>query len=264
MSTLRVAVIYGGRGRGHELSCQSANTVIRHLNRDRYDVLPVHITPDGHWGTGAADRSPLESMTQALDAMASVDVAFPCLHGEDGTIQSVLSFSGIPYVGSGVVASAATTNGEIARKLLAADGIPVAGTLASSGDSIRVGVLEYPDGRLTTTAGLDNIPAEMADRLGGFAVRAFRALGCAGLLQIGFRSDSRVEHTSSRVEHADSRVEAVIDDVDTMPNLALDAPFARAWQATGMAYPLLLDLLIETAVGHGRPVPDAVAERSLP
>jgi D-alanine-D-alanine ligase len=149
-SAVKVAVIFGGRSTEHEVSCRSAASVLQFLDRTRYEVLPIRITLDGVWLVGVdrpsatvdvaalremtpEDRrrrtTPVESMFDVLDALRDVDVVLPCLHGpfgEDGTLQSVLEFAGIPYVGSGVLASAASMDKEFTKKILAAEGIPVA------------------------------------------------------------------------------------------------------------------------------------------
>lgn len=158
---LRVAVVFGGRSGEHAISCVSAGNVLRALDRDRYDVVPVGITREGGWVLAADDpdrlaihdgRLPEVGAGQAvvlsadpdsrglllLDpvagpaALGGVDVVFPVLHGaygEDGTIQGLLEMTGIPYVGAGVFASAAGMDKEFTKKLLAAAGLPV-GTYA--------------------------------------------------------------------------------------------------------------------------------------
>ncbi|MEU4621815.1 D-alanine--D-alanine ligase family protein [Actinoplanes sp. NPDC023801] len=155
-SKVRAAVIFGGRSSEHEVSCRSAASVFRFLDRSRYEVVPIRIARDGRWqvgtdtgpqtadaivsGAGLADEdvSPLVSITAALDALKSVDVVFPCLHGpygEDGTIQALLDLAGVPYVGSGVLASAASMDKEFTKKLVAAEGIAVAdGVVLRDGD----------------------------------------------------------------------------------------------------------------------------------
>jgi D-alanine-D-alanine ligase len=160
-SAVRVAVIFGGRSTEHDVSCRSAASVLQYLDRSRYDVLPIRITRDGVWLVGvdlpgAVDvaalqrmtpedphrrTTPVESMYEVLDALRAVDVVLPCLHGpygEDGTLQSVLELAGIPYVGSGVLASAASMDKEFTKKILAAEGIPVADgvVLRSPGDVV--------------------------------------------------------------------------------------------------------------------------------
>ena len=152
-----VAVIFGGRSTEHEVSCRSAAGVVEFLDRARYEVLPVRITVDGVWlvGTDRPGRTPvemtpehpgrpatpLESMAGALRVLRGVDVVLPCLHGsfgEDGTLQSVLEFAGVPYVGSGVLASAVSMDKEFTKKILAAEGIAVAGgaVLRHPGDEL--------------------------------------------------------------------------------------------------------------------------------
>jgi D-alanine-D-alanine ligase len=147
---VKVAVIFGGRSTEHDVSCRSAASVLQHLDRTRYEVLPIRITRDGVWLAGT-DRpgvpvdvralhamtpehpgrqlTPLESLFEVVGALRAVDVVLPCLHGpygEDGTLQSVLELAGIPYVGSGVSASAMSMDKEFTKKILAAEGIAVA------------------------------------------------------------------------------------------------------------------------------------------
>jgi D-alanine-D-alanine ligase len=142
-SRIRVAVIYGGRSSEHAISCVSAGSILRHLDPARFEVIPVGIARDGSWLRADADPDELTiadgklpevagSADSALAAvgeiLASVDVVFPILHGpygEDGTIQGLLELAGLPYVGAGVLASAAGMDKEFAKKLMAADGIPI-------------------------------------------------------------------------------------------------------------------------------------------
>ena len=138
----RVAVVFGGRSSEHEVSCQSAKSVLPHLDSDRFEVVPVGITPQGQWalGTdpnaleaGAGNLPTLRNRTDIVaiepgQALQDVDVVFPLLHGawgEDGTIQGLLELGGLPYVGPGVFASAAAMDKVFAKKLLEAEGLPV-------------------------------------------------------------------------------------------------------------------------------------------
>lgn len=156
---IRVAVVYGGRSSEHAISCVSAGSILRNLDPERFEVTAVGITPTGSWvltdgrpetlaitdgklpgvtgesGTElalAADparRGQLLSLGEAAgDVLAAVDVVFPVLHGpygEDGTIQGLLELAGVPYVGAGVLASAAGMDKEFTKKLLAAAGLPI-------------------------------------------------------------------------------------------------------------------------------------------
>jgi D-alanine-D-alanine ligase len=155
---IRVAVVFGGRSSEHAISCVSAGSVLAHLDRDRFEVLPVGITRDGAWvlgrddpgalsiqdrrlpavdGTGPALALPADPTRRGLvrldpgragELLSAVDVVFPVLHGaygEDGTIQGLLELAGTPYVGAGVLASATGMDKEFTKKLLAAEGLPV-------------------------------------------------------------------------------------------------------------------------------------------
>jgi D-alanine-D-alanine ligase len=138
-----VAVIYGGRSPEHAISCVSAGSILRHLDPARFEAVAVGITPAGAWvRTGdhpddlviAGRRLPEvrgdagPPLAHIAEILSGVDVAFPILHGpygEDGTIQGLLEMAGVPYVGAGVLASAAGMDKEFAKKLLAAAGLPV-------------------------------------------------------------------------------------------------------------------------------------------
>jgi D-alanine-D-alanine ligase len=155
---IRVAVVFGGRSSEHAISCVSAGSVLGHLDRERFEVVPVGITREGGWVLGRDDPEALSIRNRELPAvdstgtaialpadptrgglvhldpgragelLSAVDVVFPVLHGpygEDGTIQGLLELAGTPYVGAGVLASAAGMDKEFTKKLLAAEGLPV-------------------------------------------------------------------------------------------------------------------------------------------
>jgi D-alanine-D-alanine ligase len=157
MARIRVAVVYGGRSSEHGISVVSAGSVISALDPDRYEVVPVGITPAGAWVLTDGDAStmqisgrtvpsvehgtavvlPADPTAKGLvtveaglgvQALETVDVVFPVLHGrfgEDGTIQGLFEMAGVPYVGPGVFASAAAMDKEFTKKLLAAEGLDV-------------------------------------------------------------------------------------------------------------------------------------------
>ena len=145
---LRVGVLFGGRSGEHEVSLASAASVIRGLDPDKYEAVPIGISKDGHWliGQGAAKMlpevikggrrvmltaDPTEAALMPLDRGAGaqrLDVIFPVLHGtfgEDGTIQGMLDLAGLPYVGAGVLGSAIGMDKDVAKRLCQAAGIPV-------------------------------------------------------------------------------------------------------------------------------------------
>ena len=145
---LRVGVLFGGRSGEHEVSLVSAASVIRGLDPDKYEAVPIGITKDGHWliGEGAVKMlpevlkggrrvmltaDPTEAALVPLDRGAGaqrLDVIFPVMHGtfgEDGTIQGMLDLAGLPYVGAGVLGSAVGMDKDVAKRLCEAAGIPV-------------------------------------------------------------------------------------------------------------------------------------------
>jgi D-alanine-D-alanine ligase len=140
---IRVAVVYGGRSSEHAISCVSAGSILRHLDPDRFEVIPVGITAEGTWLRTDARPEDLAITDRRLPAvtgqsetplalaaeiLASVDVVFPVLHGpygEDGTIQGLLELADVPYVGAGVFASAAGMDKEFAKKVFGAAGLPI-------------------------------------------------------------------------------------------------------------------------------------------
>ena len=153
---IRVAVIFGGRSSEHSISCISAGSVLRALDRSRYEVVPIGITKAGKWVLEAddadrlaiqngvfpevnsknapvlftADPTATELVVQSgtPEVLQQVDVAFPVLHGpwgEDGTIQGLLELAGIPYVGSGVFASAAAMDKAHLKAMMHSAGLPI-------------------------------------------------------------------------------------------------------------------------------------------
>ncbi|MEU8888852.1 D-alanine--D-alanine ligase family protein [Streptomyces sp. NPDC048442] len=158
----RVAVVFGGRSSEHGISIVTAGAVMRAIDREKYDVLPIGITTDGRWvlTADAPDRMAIDdrkvpSMEQLVvsadgavvlsvdpanrevvysepgsvpKALGEVDVVFPMLHGpygEDGTLQGLLELSGVPYVGSGVLSSAVGQDKEYMKRVFTSFGLPV-------------------------------------------------------------------------------------------------------------------------------------------
>jgi D-alanine-D-alanine ligase len=371
---VRVAVVFGGRSAEHAISCVSAGSVMAALDPDRYEVVPVGITPDGGWvladpdqrlaitdgalpqvagGTavslvgdpGGRGLAVLEPTAAISPALTEVDVVFPVLHGaygEDGTIQGLLEMSGLPYVGSGVFASAASMDKEFTKKLLAAAGLPqgdhvvlrdASGAVcpdpavldeaarerlglpvfvkpSRAGSSIGITKVtdwaQFPDA-VATAAAVDpkviveasvpgrevecgvlaapetglpeaSLPAEIRLRAGvdwydfsakylddsvDFDVpadltpeqtaavqeasrRAYLAMDCRGLARVDFFLGT----TPDGGDHL------VINEVNTMPGFTPISMFPRMWAASGVAYPELVDRLIESALASSgsRPV----------
>ncbi|MGQ0624452.1 MAG: D-alanine--D-alanine ligase family protein [Sporichthyaceae bacterium] len=154
----RVAVLFGGRSSEHCASCVSAGSVLRAIDRSVYEVIPVGITTEGAWVLAADDPDQLmirdgnwprvdarrpavvlpgdptaRALTvfddgAAAGALGDIDVVFPVLHGpfgEDGTIQGLLELAELPYVGSGVLASALSMDKVHMKVALGGAGLPV-------------------------------------------------------------------------------------------------------------------------------------------
>jgi len=157
---IRVAVIFGGRSGEHEVSLISAASIIRALDRQKYEIIPIAITQEGRWltATNATKLLPQEVLDQATEPVAllgdptqhalmhfdgamrmtesrPVDVVFPVLHGpygEDGTIQGLLELADVPYVGCGVLASAVGMDKDVMKRLFREAGLPIVRYLAFS------------------------------------------------------------------------------------------------------------------------------------
>ncbi len=140
---IRVALVFGGRSGEHAISAATAAGVMKAIDSDKYDVLPIGITRDGDWVLAAGDASRWELAagrlpevtTESGPELASlseagpVDVVFPLLHGpygEDGTIQGLLELAGVRYVGAGVLASAVGMDKHYMKLVFAGHGLPVA------------------------------------------------------------------------------------------------------------------------------------------
>ncbi|MFB1044954.1 D-alanine--D-alanine ligase family protein [Streptomyces chrestomyceticus] len=158
----RVAVVFGGRSSEHAISVVTAGAVLAAIDREKYDVLPIGITTDGRWVLTAdapermaiTDRKlpdvaelsesaegavvlPVDPTSREVvysepgagpKALGEVDVVFPVLHGpygEDGTLQGLLELSGVPYVGSGVLASAVGQDKDYMKRVFTSFGLPV-------------------------------------------------------------------------------------------------------------------------------------------
>jgi D-alanine-D-alanine ligase len=160
---IRVAVVFGGRGPEHAVSCMGGGNMLGSIDRSKYDVIPIGITREGNWvlvadepsrlaitggelpsveavaepGSAVAPRAGSEPGAGLVEASApghiphllgDVDVVLPVLHGpfgEDGTLQGLLEIAGVPYVGAGVLSSAVSMDKEYMKLIFAAKGLPV-------------------------------------------------------------------------------------------------------------------------------------------
>ncbi|MEO8972330.1 MAG: D-alanine--D-alanine ligase family protein [Ktedonobacteraceae bacterium] len=156
---MRVGIIFGGRSCEHEISLVSASHVMSHLDRSKYEVMPIGITKDGEWLAGIEpeqlhlrttttmqcdscsslsrqSQHPAECLSQLMFPLNhdhagtynALDVAFPVMHGsygEDGTLQGLLEMANVPYVGCGVLGSALGMDKEKMKMIFRAVGLPI-------------------------------------------------------------------------------------------------------------------------------------------
>jgi len=361
MAKLNLVLLFGGRSSEHSISCATAAGVLGAIDRTKYNVIPVGITQQGVFVPAADDAAkwalrkgelatvPDEGsriefaldgsreitrldITGARSSLGQVDVVFPVLHGpfgEDGTIQGYLELLGVPYVGNGVLASAAGMDKEFTKALFLAAGVPVTPHVvihqrdwlanpeaalaeveklgepplfvkpARAGSSVGVSKVKQlsefkaaaklafeSDNKLVVEKGLVGrevecsvisgrgtdaprvsvageivvtgrefydfeakyqdedsvdliIPAKLTDaelaEMQGIARKAFLALGCEGLARVDFFLT------------ADG---FFVNEINTMPGFTPLSMFPSLWQASGIAYPDLIDELVYLALNN--------------
>jgi len=238
MRRLRVGVLYGGRSGEHEVSVVSAASVFRHLDRSRYDPVPIRIDRDGRWVLGASEPTAISAGEVTSEAggaepggalqpaeptaavTGGIDVVFPVLHGtygEDGTVQGLLELANVPYVGSGVLGSAVAMDKALAKTVLAAHDLPVV-------PSITVRDAEWAAGAaaLATRAAAELgfpvfvKPANLGSSVGVSKAASPERLAAAVTLALEFDSKVLVE---AAVPHAREIECAVLGNDDPIASL---------------------------------------------
>jgi D-alanine-D-alanine ligase len=315
---VRVAVLAGGRSSEHDVSLESAGSVGDGLRAAGHEVAWVELARDGTWRYDGIEIA-LTPGRGLLDA----DAVFPALHGpfgEDGTVQGLLELLDVPYVGSGVLASALCMDKVLFKELMARHGLPQVGYVAvqegvldgaaerieglglpcwvkpsrlgSSVGIVRVGETRELEGALQTAfvhdprviveasatgievecsvlgpthapeasgpgeivllkgdgwydyeakyaeGGMDlvvppRIPDVAIERLRALAVQAFQLAGCSGLARADFFVDGDT---------------VLLNELNTMPGFTPTSVYAKLWEASGLAYPELVDRLVRIAV----------------
>jgi D-alanine-D-alanine ligase len=218
-SRVRIAVVAGGRSSEHAISLASARSVIEALDPERYDVVTLLIDAGGGWqvvdGAAALEAAsrgvpPAELASGGGTSLVpgagggalvgangsgagEIDVVFPVLHGpfgEDGTIQGMLETLGLPYVGAGVLGSAASMDKAFCKAVLRDAGIAVARSLVlrhGSDDPLDPGVVE----RVGETLGWPVFvkPANLGSSVGISKVHGPEEL--ADALELAYRHDEK-------------------------------------------------------------------------
>jgi len=312
-SRRRVAVIYGGRSGEHEISVRSAESILKAMDRAKYEIAEYFISKEGKWRPGPILPEP--------GAHPDIDVVFPVLHGtfgEDGTVQGLLELADLPYVGAGVLASSLAMDKEMMKRVCHERGLPVVeyvtllrGSLdtaeimarlpfpvfvkpANLGSSVGIskaknraeldkavalaaeydrkviverGIVgrefecsvlgnqqpeaslpcevmpsrdfyDYEDKYILDKAKFKlpaDLPPEKTAELRRLAVECYRAVECEGMARVDFL-----------LEGATGRL--YINEINTIPGFTSISMYPKMWEQTGLAYPKLIDRLIELAI----------------
>jgi len=153
---IRVGILFGGKSAEHEVSLQSAKSIVEAIDREKYDVVMIAVDKQGQWHLTDASRFLLNAddpklikLNKVIDNLAlapgkrseqlisltshgstsPVDVIFPVIHGpfgEDGTIQGLMKLANVPFVGPGVLGSAVSMDKDVAKRLLRDAGLSIA------------------------------------------------------------------------------------------------------------------------------------------
>lgn len=146
-TTIRVALLFGGRSAEHDVSILSARNIAATLQKARYEVIPVCISREGNWLSPSFSQDVLQGKVSPTDATTNdqilpysqehltADVMFPILHGtygEDGTLQGLLRLLDVPFVGADVLGSAVGMDKDVMKRLLRDAKIPITPFLVST------------------------------------------------------------------------------------------------------------------------------------
>ncbi len=141
MSKLKLGVIFGGMSTEHEVSIVSGTSVIKNLNKDKYEIFPIYVDKKGDWyeytkpineievlkvGDDLTEIKPIQNQ---MEFLKNIDVVFPVLHGlygEDGSIQGLFELLRIPYVGCRILGSSICMDKVYAKIVFEKAGIPQA------------------------------------------------------------------------------------------------------------------------------------------
>ena len=147
---IKLGIIFGGRSGEHEVSLMSAVSVLKTLNRNKFEPVTIGITKSGQWLYYEGEPCYIEDGSWEKTAVPfeighlkeTIDFAFPVLHGpygEDGTIQGLFEMLDVPYAGCGVLASAVAMDKAIAKELFAYNGLPVCKHVLILSETLKFG-----------------------------------------------------------------------------------------------------------------------------
>ena len=223
MAKLNLVLLFGGRSSEHSISCATAAGVLGAIDRSKYDLIPVGITQTGlfvpadddaqKWALRKGELVTVQDQGARIEfamdgsrnvtrvnldgtraSLGAADVVFPVLHGpfgEDGTMQGLLELIGVPYVGNGVLASAAGMDKEFTKALFVAAGVPVTPHVV-----IREQDWMYdPESALEAVRGLGSLPlfvkpARAGSSVGVSKVKDMDQFGSA--VALAFENDNKL------------------------------------------------------------------------
>ena len=309
----RVAIVYGGRSGEHEISLRSAESIMKAMDRSKYEVMEYFISKEGKWRPKAILPEP--------GVHPEIDVVFPVLHGtfgEDGTVQGLLELADLPYVGAGVLASSLSMDKELMKRVCHERGLPVVEYVTQSRGSLDtaevVSRLPFPmfvkpanlgssvgiskardraelekalalaaeyDRKIIVERGIEGrefecsvignqepeasipcevlpsrefydyedkylldqaktqLPADLAPEkmaeLRRLAVECYRSVECEGMARVDFLLERATD-------------QLYINEINTIPGFTSISMYPKMWEYTGLAYPKLIDRLIELAL----------------
>ena len=310
---IRVAILYGGRSGEHEISLRSAESIMKAMDRSKYEVMEYFISKEGKWRPKAILPEP--------GVHPEIDVVFPVLHGtfgEDGTVQGLLELADLPYVGAGVLASSLSMDKELMKRVCHERGLPIVEYVtqwresldtaevvsrlpfpmfvkpANLGSSVGISkardraelekalalAAEY-DRKIIVERGIEGrefecsvignqepeasipcevlpsrefydyedkylldqaktkLPADLAPQkmaeLRRLAVECYRAVECEGMARVDFLLERATD-------------QLYINEINTIPGFTSISMYPKMWEYTGLAYPKLIDRLIELAL----------------
>ncbi|ULJ71058.1 D-alanine--D-alanine ligase family protein [Rhizobium gallicum] len=207
---LRIVVLFGGRSTEHDVSVLSATNVMRALEPQKYDAIPVFVTREGQWLLSSFEDGTLAKPEKGAEiclvpggrgrmfaipaggspyALPTIDILFPVLHGlhgEDGSVQGLAEVARVPLAGCGILGSATALDKDIAKQLMKAAGVPIARSV-----TIHEGA-QPPFAALENELGLPLFikPARQGSSVGVRKVHASQEFD--GALAEGFRHDRKL------------------------------------------------------------------------
>ena len=213
---MRTAILFGGRSGEHDVSCASATSVLRHIDRTQFEPIAIGIDRNGAWYVQSLpDAAQLSDSSFRLEVTPSsetavvfdpvhgliaggrnlaIEAVFPVLHGtfgEDGTVQGLLELLNLPYVGSGVLGSSLSMDKHLTKQMWEHHGLPIVPYLTLH----AVDYYSRPDHWIHEIENSLGIPAFIKPARGGSSVGVYKAHDQAELreaIQGAFRFDSKV------------------------------------------------------------------------